>query len=103
MVKASVSTGHYGGTPGRIFIREGAGVVILLRNRADGTGALTLRPERPAIGPAPVALAAAPIAKVTLPSLVTTPDRRAAGMTKTIRPAGSGSPTPTPTPETSTS
>jgi methionyl-tRNA formyltransferase len=29
VVKASVSTGHYGGTPGRIFIREGDGVVIV--------------------------------------------------------------------------
>ncbi|EWM19394.1 methionyl-tRNA formyltransferase [Kutzneria sp. 744] len=29
IVKASVSTGHYGGTPGRIFYREGDGVVIV--------------------------------------------------------------------------
>ncbi|GAA3437112.1 methionyl-tRNA formyltransferase [Kutzneria kofuensis] len=29
VVKASVSKGHYGGTPGRIFIREGDGVVIV--------------------------------------------------------------------------
>jgi len=29
IVKASVSTGHYGGTPGRIFYREGEGVVIV--------------------------------------------------------------------------
>jgi methionyl-tRNA formyltransferase len=29
VVKASVSTGHYGGTPGRIFIREGDGVVVV--------------------------------------------------------------------------
>ncbi|MFD9890777.1 methionyl-tRNA formyltransferase [Amycolatopsis sp. NPDC059027] len=29
IVKASVSRGHYGGTPGRIFIKEGDGVVIV--------------------------------------------------------------------------
>jgi methionyl-tRNA formyltransferase len=29
IVAASVSTGHYGGTPGRIFIREGDAVVIV--------------------------------------------------------------------------
>jgi methionyl-tRNA formyltransferase len=29
IVKAAVSTGHYGGTPGRIFYREGDGVVIV--------------------------------------------------------------------------
>ena len=29
VVKASVSKGHYGGTPGRIFIKEGDGVVIV--------------------------------------------------------------------------
>ncbi|GGM50602.1 methionyl-tRNA formyltransferase [Longimycelium tulufanense] len=29
IVRASVSTGRYGGTPGRIFIREGNGVVIV--------------------------------------------------------------------------
>jgi methionyl-tRNA formyltransferase len=29
IVKASVSQGHYGGTPGRIFFREGDGVVIV--------------------------------------------------------------------------
>ncbi|MGW4488943.1 methionyl-tRNA formyltransferase [Amycolatopsis sp. NPDC004368] len=29
IVRASVSAGHYGGTPGRIFIEEGAGVVIV--------------------------------------------------------------------------
>ncbi|WP_033288022.1 methionyl-tRNA formyltransferase [Amycolatopsis jejuensis] len=29
IVRASVSAGHYGGTPGRIFIREGDGVVIV--------------------------------------------------------------------------
>ncbi|GAA3562008.1 methionyl-tRNA formyltransferase [Amycolatopsis ultiminotia] len=29
IVRASVSEGHYGGTPGRIFIREGDGVVIV--------------------------------------------------------------------------
>ncbi len=29
LVKASVSQGHYGGTPGRIFIKEGDGVVIV--------------------------------------------------------------------------
>lgn len=29
IVEASVSTGRYGGTPGRIFIREGDGVVIV--------------------------------------------------------------------------
>ncbi|HKN55302.1 MAG TPA: methionyl-tRNA formyltransferase [Amycolatopsis sp.] len=29
VLKASVSKGHYGGTPGRIFIKEGDGVVIV--------------------------------------------------------------------------
>ncbi|WP_414938816.1 methionyl-tRNA formyltransferase [Amycolatopsis sp. cmx-11-51] len=29
VVRSSVSVGHYGGTPGRIFIREGEGVVIV--------------------------------------------------------------------------
>ncbi|WIX76042.1 methionyl-tRNA formyltransferase [Amycolatopsis carbonis] len=29
IVRASVSAGHYGGTPGRIFIKEGDGVVIV--------------------------------------------------------------------------
>jgi methionyl-tRNA formyltransferase len=29
ITKASVSQGHYGGTPGRIFIKEGDGVVIV--------------------------------------------------------------------------
>ncbi|HWD01296.1 MAG TPA: methionyl-tRNA formyltransferase [Amycolatopsis sp.] len=29
IVRASVSRGHYGGTPGRVFIREGDGVVIV--------------------------------------------------------------------------
>lgn len=29
MVSAAVSEGRYGGTPGRIFIREGDGVVIV--------------------------------------------------------------------------
>ncbi|MEV4165535.1 methionyl-tRNA formyltransferase [Nonomuraea dietziae] len=29
VLKASVSTGRYGGTPGRVFIREGDGVVIV--------------------------------------------------------------------------
>lgn len=29
ILRASVSRGHYGGTPGRIFIREGDGVVIV--------------------------------------------------------------------------
>jgi methionyl-tRNA formyltransferase len=29
IIKASVSEGHYGGTPGRIFYREGDGVVIV--------------------------------------------------------------------------
>jgi len=29
IVKAAVSAGHYGGTPGRIFYREGEGVVIV--------------------------------------------------------------------------
>lgn len=29
ILKASVSEGHYGGTPGRIFIKEGPGVVIV--------------------------------------------------------------------------
>jgi methionyl-tRNA formyltransferase len=29
IVAASVSRGHYGGTPGRVFIREGKGVVIV--------------------------------------------------------------------------
>jgi methionyl-tRNA formyltransferase len=39
IVKASVSTGHYGGTPGRIFIREGEGVVVVAGPDARrGTG-----------------------------------------------------------------
>ncbi len=29
IISAAVSEGHYGGTPGRIFIREGDGVVIV--------------------------------------------------------------------------
>jgi methionyl-tRNA formyltransferase len=41
VVKASVSTWKYGGTPGRIFIREGDGVVVVagseaMRGRSHG-------------------------------------------------------------------
>ncbi|WP_326835997.1 methionyl-tRNA formyltransferase [Amycolatopsis rhabdoformis] len=34
IVRASVSAGHYGGTPGRIFIKEGDGVVIVAGTEA---------------------------------------------------------------------
>ena len=46
VVKASVSQGHYGGTPGRIFIKEGEGVVIVAGPEARGGRSAGLVIER---------------------------------------------------------
>ena len=46
VVKASVSQGHYGGTPGRIFIKEGDGVVIVAGPEARGGRSTGLVIER---------------------------------------------------------
>ncbi|WP_370936771.1 methionyl-tRNA formyltransferase [Amycolatopsis sp. cg13] len=46
IVRASVSDGHYGGTPGRIFIREGEGVVIVAGREARRGQSPGLRIER---------------------------------------------------------
>lgn len=46
VVRASVSEGYYGGTPGRIFIREGDGVVIVAGAEARRGRSHGLRIER---------------------------------------------------------
>ena len=46
IVRASVSAGNYGGTPGRIFIREGEGVVIVAGPEARRGQSPGLRIER---------------------------------------------------------
>jgi methionyl-tRNA formyltransferase len=46
VVRASVSKGHYGGTPGRIFIREGDGVVVVAGAEARRGGSPGLVIER---------------------------------------------------------
>jgi methionyl-tRNA formyltransferase len=46
IVAASVSEGRYGGTPGRIFIREGSGIVVVAGADARRGGNHGLRVER---------------------------------------------------------
>ena len=46
MIRASVSDGVYGGTPGRVFIREGDGVVIVAGAEARRGRGHGLRIER---------------------------------------------------------